>query len=374
MANQSRDHKTKIKPLRSVKMSERSLRFLVVIGFAIVGTILLIRSQAATPVVSIEIGASANAPATVVSPSTGASGGSAVRFGQSAPRTYPLHTNIVATTFWAGETFRDAPDGDQTCSAYDSKWAEHWGAVGDTIGTRRSTSDCGNVPYGGCDSSAKKVVGTTLTCEAEVNPRVASNNYLPSWASSTKKPRENHFYLDLPFNDAPGSGEGYADRCTVIPWRNDPGYAGRCTTSNFSYMKNRWVKLIKGANVCYGQISDAGPADDNDSNPNGLRYRDAPYVFGVDTNGTIYNNVRPNNKSFGPTSAEGAGVDVSPALNSCLGFADRDGNSDKVSWQWVEATDVPKDGPWAITVTTTLIDGVVSSDPAYISSLTPTGL
>lgn len=290
-------------------------------------------------------------------------------------RSYPLHTDIVATTFWVGETFRDAPDGDQTCSAYDGKWAEHWGALGDTLGNRKSTSDCGNVPYGGCDSSAKAVSDTKLTCGPDKTIRKASNNYLPDWATESKMPRENHFYLDLPYDDINVAKD---ERCKIIPWANDPGYKGNCTNSKFSYMKNRWVKLTKGDKVCYGQIQDAGPADDE--NPKGqsrskgkLLYRDAPYVFGVDVDGNKYNDVRPDNLNFGPTSKDGAGVDVSPALNGCLGFKDRDGNSDRINWQWVDAVDVPKDGPWAVKVTTSQVDGVPSTNQDYINSLMPGG-
>ena len=47
-------------------------------------------------------------------------------------------------------------------------------------------------------------------------------------------------------------------------------------------------------------------------------------------------------------------MDVSPALNSCLAFADLNGADDRVDWQFVDDADVPA-GPWRILVTT---DGV----------------
>ena len=71
-------------------------------------------------------------------------------------------------------------------------------------------------------------------------------------------------------------------------------------------MKNRWVQLQRSGHVCYGQIEDAGPGD----------YDDATYVFGTD-------NARPANKRF-----NGAGLDVSPALNGCLAFTDLNGDDD----------------------------------------------
>ena len=61
---------------------------------------------------------------------------------------------------------------------------------------------------------------------------------------------------------------------------------------------------------------------------------------------------------FGSTDARpvrsrsnNAGLDVSPALNGCLGFKELDGDSDKVSWQFVDAAQVPA-GPWTKVVTT----------------------
>jgi hypothetical protein len=45
-------------------------------------------------------------------------------------RVYPMHTKIVATTFWVGELFNAAlADGSQVCSTYDSDWAFHWSGV-----------------------------------------------------------------------------------------------------------------------------------------------------------------------------------------------------------------------------------------------------
>jgi hypothetical protein len=41
-------------------------------------------------------------------------------------------------------------------------------------------------------------------------------------------------------------------------------------------------------------------------------------------------------------------MDVSPALNGCLGFSSRDG---RVNWRFVDAGDVPA-GPWTQIVTT----------------------
>ncbi|MFF2653486.1 hypothetical protein [Streptomyces sp. NPDC058045] len=238
-------------------------------------------------------------------------------------RSYPPHTDIVATTFWVGEVFDPAvPDGSQVCSSYDSQWAFHWsgvarGAVPD------SAEGCAGARTGGCDGVAHP---GSASCDTE--KRVAENDFFPS---SGITPRENPFYLDLPYDDL-NDPIGFAKRCETIPWANDPGYTGRCDDRGFSYMKNRWV-AITGPNgrTCYGQIEDAGPSHD------GL-YHDAGYVLGDE-------DARPAQKAF-----NNAGMDVSPALNGCLGFSERNGQEDRVTWRFVDDANVP-DGPWLRVVT-----------------------
>jgi hypothetical protein len=204
----------------------------------------------------------------------------------------------VATTFWVGEIFDpDAADGSQVLSTYDSKWQAH---------------------YGGCDG----VITTAGACETE--PRRAADGFFPMHMT----PRENPFYLDLPFDDL-NDPIAFARRCAVVPWAEESGYAGQCTNRGFSYMKNRWVEMVgPNGHTCYGQIEDAGPG----------RYHDVRYVFGTA-------NARPANARYG-----GAGADVSPALNGCLGFAELNGDTDRVDWRFVDDAAVP-DGPWRRLVT-----------------------
>ncbi|WP_104179621.1 hypothetical protein [Arthrobacter sp. B0490] len=215
---------------------------------------------------------------------------------------YPWHTDIVSTTFWVGEIHDpDAEDGSQEFSTYDSRWMES---------------------YGGCDG-----IRTADGCSTE--PRVASNGYFPS----SMTPLQNPFYLDLPFDDL-NNPEAFAQRGTVIPWAAEEAADNPAllTSRQHSFMKNRWVKLRKGSAVCYGQIQDAGPAV----------YDDSAYVFGTDDR-------RPASTEY-----SGAGLDVSPAINGCLGFSDLDGQDDRVDWQFVDEEDVP-DGPWRRIVTTSQV-------------------
>jgi hypothetical protein len=212
-------------------------------------------------------------------------------------RRYPLHTGIVATTFWVGEVFDPrSPDGSQVISAYDAHWEQH---------------------YGGCD-------GIVADGRCETERRVAANGFFPT----RMIPRQNPFYLDLPFDDV-NNAAAFSRRAQVIPWANDPGYAGHARDPAFSYMKNRWVRLMRDGKTCYGQIEDAGP---------GL-YDDYPYVFGT-------GNRRPASRLY-----NGAGLDVSPALTGCLGFSELNGDDDRVAWQFADAAAVPP-GPWTRLVTT----------------------
>lgn len=209
---------------------------------------------------------------------------------------YPWHTDIVATTFWVGEIFDpNAPDGSQMISTYDSDW---YGS------------------YGGCD-------GVAVAGDCQTEERGADNGYFPRHMT----PKQNPFYLDLPFDDV-NDRAAFARRGDVIPWASSAS-AEQLGDDAISFMKNRWVELRKGGRVCFGQIEDAGPGE----------YDDAAYVFGGD-------DARPRNRRY-----NGAGMDVSPALNGCLGFAELNGQDDRVDWRFVDASQVPA-GPWTRIVTT----------------------
>ncbi|HZQ39047.1 MAG TPA: hypothetical protein VFD32_24185 [Dehalococcoidia bacterium] len=225
----------------------------------------------------------------------------------AAGGTYPWHTNITAVIFWIGEDYDpNSSNGSQAISAYDSKWQAH---------------------FGGCDGDS-----SSGSCETE--HLSASNGYFPLHIT----PHENPYYLDLPFDDLNDS-TAYRERCQVIPWANQPGYAGHCTDGNqssqpFSYMKNRWVHLRHDGRDCYGQVEDAGP----------YVYHDANYVFST-------SDARPSS-----SKANHAGLDVSPALRDCLGFtgsspSDQLNNqANTVDWQFVDASAVPA-GFWTRMVT-----------------------
>lgn len=276
-----------------------STAVLVAVGIAVARTV---HTGVNTPASATASTAPSGAPGESA-PGGSASGGS----GSSTPgtgdtvaasRNYPLHTGIVSTTFWVGEIFDPtASDGSQVLSTYDSRWFDS---------------------YGGCDG-----VESNNVCSTE--KRSAANGFFPT----AMTPQQNPFYLDLPFDDVNDS-TARRTRQSAVAWAADPAYAGFGTDSQRSLLKNRWVHLTANGQNCYGQIEDAGPG----------RYHDSNYVFGA-------TDARPVNTKF-----NGAGLDVSPALNGCLRFSELNGQNDRVDWQFIEASAVPN-GPWLTRVTTT---------------------
>jgi hypothetical protein len=211
---------------------------------------------------------------------------------------YPWHTRIIATTFWVGEIYDpNAADGSQVMSAYDDNWV---------------------ASYGGCD-------GIWIDGRCHTERRFPDNGWFPR----SMVPLQNPFYLDLPYDDVNDDGT-FAARAEHIPWASWEPYASRVSDRSFSMMKDRWVEIRRGKHVCFGQIEDAGPG----------QYADVNYVFGR-------NDARPAN-----TRNNGAGMDVSPAINGCLHFAELNGQTDRVDWRFVDGEDVPL-GPWNELVTTT---------------------
>ena len=143
------------------------------------------------------------------------------------------------------------------------------------------------------------------------------NGYFP--ANFT--PHENPFYIALPYNDFYPNGTRKPDAYRVVYWADDKNWS-----NNESMCKNRWVKIWYNGKVVYAQWEDVGPFEEDDWE----------YVFG---------NATPKN-----TINDHAGIDVSPAVRDYLGLT----GMNKVSWQFVDYSDVP-DGPWKEIITTSQI-------------------
>ena len=179
----------------------------------------------------------------------------------------------IATVFWVGEDAgSDNGHIPNAMSAWDEEWQAHYGGVDDP------SERCGFYP---CAFT----------------------------------PKENPFYVALPYSDLDDNGRKKAD-AAQIPW-NEPRVRS-------SVLKNRWIEVRVGGKSCFGQWQDVGPFKEDDF----------AYVFGT----------APT-----PTNliGEKAGIDLSPALADCLGV---DG-SDTVQWRHIEDIQVPK-GDWKLIVTT----------------------
>jgi len=136
---------------------------------------------------------------------------------------YPLHKDISVTYFWVGEAGSAANSNiPNSQSAWDDKWAEHFGGVDDPDNR---------------------------------------NGYLPA----TFVPSENPFYFALPFNDFDANGSRKKSLSQTIYWSGEKQWG-----SLESMCKNRWIQIIKGSKIAYAQWQDVGPYNEDDS----------AYVFG----------------------------------------------------------------------------------------------
>ena len=110
-------------------------------------------------------------------------------------------------------------------SAWDAKWAEHFGG------------------YDTPDPAARR-----------------------NFAPVAFVPRLNPFYVALPYNDIAGNRHK-PEATDVIPW-----FRQTVEREGKSVCENRWLAIRKGARVCYAQWSDVGP----------FRSDHWEYVFGSD--------------------------------------------------------------------------------------------
>jgi hypothetical protein len=201
---------------------------------------------------------------------------------------YPEHTNVIASVFWVGE-------GESTDNGFiqnrSSAWEEDWQGR-----------------FGGEDSPD------------------ARSGYCPT----AFIPRENAFYVALPYNDLDALGKRRPEAASTVPWfaaaeaaSTADGGTGRKPDGRLqSVLEHRWVEVSLQGRRCYGQWEDVGPFLEDD----------AAYVFGT---------AAPRNKVD-----LGAGIDLSPAMGICLRV---DGDA-IVSWRFVEQREVPQ-GPWSVVVT-----------------------
>lgn len=180
----------------------------------------------------------------------------------------PIHKDIITTVFWVGEqASSDNGNIANVASAWDEQWQAHYGGVD--------------------DPNARHI-------------------YYPA----AFKPRENPFYVALPYDDLDNAGlrKPTAGLCPN---------AKSTKLKHSSWCKNTWLKLQNGDKTAYAQWEDVGPYQEND----------VAYVFGTS---------QPVNRI-----GAAAGLDISPAVRDYL----RVGDVSRTSWNFVTPQTVPV-GPW----------------------------
>ncbi len=185
---------------------------------------------------------------------------------------YPWHLHITVSVFWIGEKPTARNPTPNHASSWDTNWQKN---------------------YGGYD-----------------NPDPA---FRVGYRPKAFIPKQNPFYVALPYNDRIDHRFHKPEAKRVVPWfsRVNPN-PGETTC------KGRWVKIVRNDKVCYAQWEDCGPFSTDDY----------PYVF---------QNKKPKNKEN-----NSAGIDISPAVRDYMGI--KSGN--KVHWSFIDFKDVPKVGPW----------------------------
>lgn len=195
------------------------------------------------------------------------------RTARQSPGTYPWRLNITATVFWVGEDSTERNPVANHKSSWDSAWREN---------------------FGGFDNP---------------DPVCRTVDFRPK----TFVPRQNPFYVALPYNDV-CKGEHKTEASRVIPW-----FRREYTGKGQSVCKGRWVQIVYNKRSCFAQWEDCGP----------FTTEDWPYVFG--------------DKPPVNTQNKGAGIDISPAVRDCLGIT---GGTAVVHWRFVEFYRIPR-GPWS---------------------------
>lgn len=185
----------------------------------------------------------------------------------------PVHNNILTTVFWVGE--RAAPNSGWSSnldSAWDSRWKEN---------------------FGGLDSPV----------------------YRRGFFPARFQPKQNPFYIALPFNDI--TSPEYLSSCPILQY-----FKSKKDNRSSSVCKNNWIEISNSGKTCYAQWQDVGPifTDDYD------------YVFGGQAPRAHRNDM--------------AGLDVSPAIRDYLALK----GGSRTNWRFIDASKVPE-GPWKKIVT-----------------------
>jgi len=184
----------------------------------------------------------------------------------------PSHKDVLTTIFWVGERAKPkSGSASNLDSAWDMRWKEN---------------------FGGLDSP------------------VYRNGYFPA----SFRPKQNPFYIALPFNDI--SNPEYLEVCPILQ------YFKFKKASRASVCKNRWIEIVYNEKSCFAQWQDVGPIFTNDYD----------YVF-------CGQEPRAHSRDM-------AGLDISPAVRDYLEMK----STCRTTWRFVDESEVTE-GPWKVIVT-----------------------
>lgn len=185
----------------------------------------------------------------------------------------PVHESILTTVFWVGERSRTAGGhSDNIDSAWDANWKEN---------------------FGGLDSP------------------IYRKGYFPA----KFRPKQNPFYVALPFNDI--KNPDLIETCPLLQF-----FKVKREQWVRSVCKNRWIEISYHGKTCYAQWQDVGPQVTNDYE----------YVFEGQEPKVQHNDM--------------AGLDVSPAVRDYIFLK----GGAHTTWRFVDDSEVPA-GPWSEVVT-----------------------
>lgn len=190
-----------------------------------------------------------------------------------------VHEKVPTSVFWVGQetVHLNGKSLSYAMSAWDKAWIES---------------------YGGIDAPENRVA--------------------PDYFPAQFEPKENPYYVAIPYNDFDDEGLRKEKAFQYVPWAGEKKWADK-----ESMVKNHWVKIEKGDRVAFAQWQDAGPNGENE----------VVAVFGP---------LPEKNKGFKQPA-----IALSPDVASYLGLKP----VDQVEWEFVPTKEVG-DGPWKKIVTT----------------------
>jgi len=254
-----------------------------------------------------------------------------------------LHTNITASTFWAGEG-AGAANGNisNVPSAWDPKWGDHYTIKGQAKEDKpfiERDNDFIPVGYDGTENLYYFALpyndGSSIVYdgifEKDANPYWKYDEVL---TLNPKYEKGDLYGKYVVFTNDFNENTWRKNNASNIPWFKGTNWSGK------SIVKGRWIRVRsydRGAkgNWVYAQWLDAGP----------YHYDDFDYIFG---------DARPRNEDGKPgAKSPFAGIDLSPAVIFKMGVPysemDAGGINLKVEWEFVDSNvdgnKIP-DGPW----------------------------